>query len=970
MQKKCILLTAALAVAGFAQSISSGLNGTVLDSQGLAVQNANVRVSNRTTNEEVKLQTDGAGAFRASTLPPGTYRVEITAPGFGRTTFEEVSLIVGQVQTLRAKLQPESTKQEVTVSAEAVTAVTYDSGGNGKNYGQVMMQDLPMATGGQGRNFRTQAYLTPSVAQSTAAHRPFSVAGARNRNVNYLIDSNDYNEIEGGMLMGRGTSEQLIASESIEGMQVLTHNFKAEYGRQNGAIVSLVSKRGGNEWHGTFYEYFRHDKLAARNAFDNQKPALHFNFFGGAGGGALKKDKVFVFGNWEGFNRVVGAATTIQTLLPAQRLLAIPAVRPLVARFPEPNVAGTNLFRANARQGGFQHTFLARMDVNLNDQQRLFTRSTYLNSNNQNTSGAAQSNANVNTQPQGHSLHHVWTPRANLVNEARFNYTRYRLVDTFQEDIFLGDPKINGELGFLQVNGLTSLGFSSFLGRRTFQNNFQYTNDLTFVMGRHSMKTGVAARRMQLNNGVINAQFNGSLRFNNVNDFLAGRAASYTRNFGQPYAGLRATEFNTFFQDDWQVTSRLLLNLGVRYEYNQVPREVNGLIAEKYKLNSDPNNLAPRFGFAYRADRDGKSVIRGGYGIYYNVLELVFAGLGRFNPPLITSQANAAPTFPNLLAGLSSTIPSGLVYPNGNLRNPYSQHLTLTFERELFNPQTTLSVGYIGTLGRKLPFVQRPNGGDGLAQTARPDPAVGVVNVLATGLNSHYQGLQSSFTWSGRGKMVRVSYTWSKAIDTASDIATTNQNLAREILPLDEQNWGLNRGPGDFDIRHMLNIAWAYELPWMAKNRVLGGWSLQGIVTANSGRPYTLYAGVDTPWGNNNNRIFNLAGTVIRNGGSERRALDLAAGATKAQLTPGRGVFGTIGRNTERGDRLLTGNISAFKTFAITERWKLQFRAESFNVANTVNYAAPDGVLSSANFGQALAADDSRQHQLVLRLSF
>ena len=176
--------------------------------------------------------------------------------------------------------------------------------------------------------------------------------------------------------------------------------------------------------------------------------------------------------------------------------------------------------------------------------------------------------------------------------------------------------------------------------------------------------------------------------------------------------------------------------------------------------------------------------------------------------------------------------------------------------------------------------------------------------------------------------------------------------------------------PGDFDIRHMFNLAWAYELPWMAKNRLLGGWSVQGIVTANSGRPYTLYAGVDTPWGNNNNRIVNLAGTVIRNGGDSRRALDLEAGVTKAQLTPGRGVLGTIGRNTERGDSLLTGNVSAFKTFAITERWRVQFRAESFNITNTVNYAAPDGVLSSANFGQALAADESRQHQLVLRLTF
>jgi len=480
----------------------------------------------------------------------------------------------------------------------------------------------------------------------------------------------------------------------------------------------------------------------------------------------------------------------------------------------------------------------------------------------------------------------------------------------------------------------------------------------------------VAARRMQLNNGVINAQFLGSLRFNNVNDFLAGRAASYTKNVGQPFVGLRATEFNTFFQDDWQITPRLQLNLGVRYEYNQVPGEVNGLIADRYRINSDPNNIAPRFGFAYRADKAGKSVVRGGYGIYYNVLELAFAGLSRFNPPLIQSLANATPRFPNLLDGASSSLPSGLVYPSGDLRNPYAQHITLSYERELFNPQTTISVGYIGTLSRKLPFTARPNGGDGLAQATRPDPSVGVVNVLATGQNSHYQGLQSTFTWQRRGLLIRTSYTYSKFIDTVSDIPSTNQNLDRGILALDERNWNLNRGPADFDVRHLFNTAWSYELPWMAKNRLLGGWSVQGIVTANSGRPYTLYAGVDSPLGNNNNRIFDVAGTLLRNGGGSRRAIELAPGATRAQLTPARTQFGTIGRNTERADSLLSTNVSVFKTFPITERWKLQFRAESYNITNTSNYDVPDGVLSSANFGQALAAFDSRQHQLALRLSF
>jgi len=953
-----------------AQSISANVIGTVVDSQGLPVSKAQVKVISKTTNAEARAESGGEGGFRVASLPPGQYSVEVTAAGFGRLMFPSVGLVVGQTRDLRAVLQPESTKQEVTVSAEAMSALTVDSAGEGKNFGQLQMTDLPMAMSGEGRSFRTQARLTPAVTPSTAAHRPFAVAGARNRNNNYLIDSNDYNEIEGGLMMGRGGSEQLIPSESIEGMQVITHNFKAEYGRQNGSIISLVTKKGGNEWHGTFYEYWRNDALAARNSFDLTKPPLKFNFFGGQAGGPIKKDKAFIFGNWEGFNRIQSTATTIQTLRPEQRAQAVASVRPLVARYPEPNLPGTNLFRGNLPQGGFMQTFLVRADVNLTEMQRLFARSTYLTSDNVNKGGAALSESNVGTGSQGHSLHHIWTPKANVVNEARFNYTRFRILDTFKESVLLGDPAINGQLGFLTVNGLTSLGYQSFLGRVTAQNNFQYTDDLTIVKGRHTLKMGAALRRLQLNNGVINAQFNGSLRFNNINDFLAGRPAAYTRNVGQPSIGLRASEINTYFQDDWQVHSRLTLNLGVRYEYNTVPREVNGLIAERYRFNNDPNNLAPRFGFAWKADRSGKSVVRGGYGVYYNVLELVFVGLTRFNPPLITSLANAAPRLPNLLDGAAAGIPSGLVLPNTNLRNPYSQHLTLNYERELFNPQTTWSLGYIGTIGLRLPQTLRPNGGDGLAQSLRPDPTVGVVNLLDTSARSNYHGMQTSLTWQRNGIMVRGNYTYSKALDTVSDIPSGNQNLDRGILALDERNTRLNYGPGDFDVRHLANVAFSYELPWMKRNRLLGGWSVQGIMTMNSGRPFTLYSGTDNLVGNNNNRLLHLSGTLLRNGGDQRRAIDFAPTVTPALLTPRVGTLGTIGRNTERGDTLLQANVSLFKTFAITERWKLQFRAESYNMTNTVNYDLPDGVLSSANFGNALTAGDSRQHQLALRLSF
>ncbi|MCX6605848.1 MAG: carboxypeptidase-like regulatory domain-containing protein [Acidobacteria bacterium] len=185
-----------------AQSISANVIGTVVDSQGLPVSRAQVKVISKTTNAEARAESGGEGGFRVTSLPPGQYSVEVTAAGFGRLTFSSVGLVVGQTRDLRAVLQPESTKQEVTVSAEAMSALTVDSAGEGKNFGQLQMTDLPMAMSGEGRSFRTQARLTPAVTPSTAAHRPFAVAGARNRNNNYLIDSNDYNEIEGGLMTG------------------------------------------------------------------------------------------------------------------------------------------------------------------------------------------------------------------------------------------------------------------------------------------------------------------------------------------------------------------------------------------------------------------------------------------------------------------------------------------------------------------------------------------------------------------------------------------------------------------------------------------------------------------------------------------------------------------------------------------------------------------------------------------------
>ena len=969
MRAKHLLLACVFSLPVFAQNIGASLGGVVEDGQGLPVRAARVLLKSESTGARLMAETGAAGAFRFPSLGASVYSLEISLDAFAISKVENVRLSVGDERMLRIILQPEAVRQTITVTGEMISTVQTDSADQGQAFNADLMNDLPMLGGGTGRNFRTQVYLAPGVMPSTAAHRPFSVSGARNRNNNYLVDSSDFNEAEGGLLMGRAASEQLISTEAIDGMQVLTHNFKAEHGRQNGSIVSIVTKRGTNDWHGLAFEYLRNDVFDSRNTFDAKTPPLRGNQFGFNLGGPVVKNKTFVFANNEWNIRRTVSASTVQTLTPAQKAQAAPSVAALAALYPDPNVPGTNLFRANVPSSVDQWSGVFRADHEFNSAHRVFWRSTMLYSNNKGAAGAAFSRYSSDIGPKAHLFQHAWIPRATMLNEARLSYTRFDLNDEFIDPVQLGDPARNGMVGTVTAAGLSQLGHFSFMQRITAQNTFQAIDDFSWFRGAHAVKAGFALRRIQLNNGVITPGFTGALRFLNVNDFLAGRAASYTRNVGNPYIGLRTTETNLYIQDDWRIHPRLTLNLGLRYEFNAVPNEVNGLIQDRYRYGSDRNNFAPRFGFAYRADDGGRTVVRGGYGIYYNVLELSFVGLARFNPPLIASFAAANPQFPDLLASASQSVPSGLVVPDANLRQPYSQHLNFAVERQLWNPQTTLTASYVGTMARKLARVSRPNGGDALPQAQRPDTSFGVVNRLETAANSSYNALQMSWNTNTRGLTLRTSYTFSKFIDEVSDFPTSNQNLARELLPLDENNWRLNRGISDFDMRHMLSFAWMYELPWLKQNRLLGGWQLQGITTLYSGRPYTLYSGTDNLQGSNANRILNVPGSLVRMP-SAQRALVLADGFTKPQLSPPARTLGNIGRGTERGDSLISWNASMFKTFAVTERAQLQFRAEAFNFTNTVNYNLPDGVLSSANFGQALTANDPRQVQLALRFIF
>lgn len=962
-----LLCTASLS----AQNIKAALNGRVLDTQNNSVPNATLTITDTQRGQERTLVSDAQGNFALPGLEPGTYRVSVKAAGFANYESSAIALRVGDALRFDIRLQVSQVNETVNIIDSPTVLQTADTKAS-RSFTAEEMNDLPTAAGTQGRNFYTQARTSPGVALSTRAHQPFAVSGQRAINNNYLIDSVDNNDPNTGTIAGRGANEQLVSQEAIASFEVLTHNFKAEYGRNSGGIVSMVSKSGTNEWHGSAYEYHNNSALSARNPLDLVKPSNRSNLAGFTLGAPVVKNRAWVFGQYETY-RVRGLQSTLfQVLSDAQRTAAVPAVQALVALYPKA-INGATTFNYGLARNINMNTWLLRGDVALTERQRLMTRyniAKAISDSQGGYAGVIDGTNNLIRTTMSASVQHSWTLSANKLNEVRFGFNRTESLDVPSDNIlFLGDAKLNGEVGQLRVNGLTTIGVPSYANKYEFLNNYQLNDDFTWTRADHTIKFGSSVRRVQVNDGNLDINYRGALSFNNVNDFLAGKPASYLKRVGNPRIGLRRTEWHSFAQDDWRVTPTFTLNVGLRYELNTALSEAKDRIPAQYLLKTDRNNFAPRLGFAWQVLP--KTVVRGGYGIYYNALETVFLGLTRYNPPLILTYTVGNPAFPNLFNNATASIPSGLVKPNPDTATPYAQHLNLTVERELWNPQSTVSLAYVGTLGRKETRLRLPNGGEAPPTGyKRPDATVGVVSVLETSANSSYHSLQAS--WSQRlnkDLQLRAAYTFSKYLDYVSGLTSSNTGLDRTQIPLDENRLYLDRGRSEFDIPHIFTLTGIWRVPYFASNRWLGGWSLSSVASLQSGRTYSLFSGTVNQQASNNNRILDLPNTLIRCG-SCAVPIQLAGGVTKTQLTPAAGTLGTLGRNTERTDGLVETSFSLSKDFRIKEGIRLQTRGELFNAFNVANFNAVDSVLVSSAFGKYTSAFDPRRMQLVLRVIF
>lgn len=951
-------LTLALTAAhAFAQGDTSSISGTILDPSEQPVGGAQIRLIAKSAVREISAVSTDAGVFRVPSLPTGIYTLSVEKEGLKGYRLDDLQLVSGQDISRTIRLELPSVLGEVTVVGELPEIQRDSSAGvRGASYSPKEVENVPMLASGVGRNYRALAYQTPGVGFSRAAHAPFTVNGNRPLGaINTMVDSAEYNDSFSGNVLGRGMTEQPVSMETVEAFQLQTSNFKAEYGRASGSVVNLITKRGGNEWHGSLYHFFQNEALNARNALLTGKAPLRVNMPGLTIGGPLRKDRLFVYGGYEvAVRNAYRASSIITTLTDAERARAVPAVRPLLRYYPEPNIPGTNLNSQAIASPTTTPTGLLRLDYAISTTHRLGGRANFV----KNVGGLRERLWGGDAESGNNSRSGVLTLESalssRLFHQLRGTYTHFH--STVEPNYpSLGDPAINGQVGLMVVTGLQILGQFRSRNVSTFH-NYTVADDVTFFRGAHILKAGFIHRLTQANNEA-DRNFNGTLVFPSVPAFLAGQPISYSRAVGASRIDMRNRESGFYLQDDWRLRPSFTLNLGLRHEYYGVPSEKFNRVGNLY--NRDGNNFAPRLGFAWDLAGRSTTIVRGGYGLFYSPLQMDFVGQARFAPPLVTTFSRFRPTFPDLLAG--AAIGSDAYILDRGIRNPYVQNWNLTADRQLWNAGSVLSVAYVGNRGLRLPLTARPNGGENLTAAQRPDPSRGVVSYLTGASASTYHSTQVSLRTVVRNRLsLRAAYTMSRSIDNASDSA---------FNPIDERNYRLDRALSDFHQPHLLTFYGVYELPFAVRNRWLGGWQLAGLLLSRSGTPFSLLSNTNTPGGTLNNRLNNISGSINRNAEGSRW-FSLNSGFSVAQVLPAAGLIGTLGRNTEMSPNFADLNIGLHKNIRFTERIGAEFRAEAFNTLNRANYDAPINNIGNAAFGNILTAADARQLQLLLRLTF
>jgi hypothetical protein len=1059
MSKRLALLLLAVTLALWGQTFRGAISGNVEDSSGAVIAGATVKATNPDTGFVRETVSSSNGDFSFPDLPLGKYQISVTKAGFQSQNLKDVEVAVSKTTNVVVKMGVAQQATLVEVSAQAVTLETTSAALVGV-VGPKMVSDLPM----NGRDFRQMLKLSPGVGVGSSP----SVNGMRTSGNNFQIDGADNNDAfhntsavnQGGV---SGIAGTLLPIEAVDQFAIQT-NAGAEQGRNGGAQVNLVTKSGTNQLHGSAYYFNRNEYFAALSPFQapgSKKRVMRNDQFGFSVGGPVVKNRLFYFVTGEGQRAI--AANSLLGTLPSTAW--VDQGRGILTRYNVPvNQVSLNLLNgiwpARGRNlPGTANNFLST-DQNDYDSYNAVIKTDYVISSKHQLAARYFGGTGKQIADNGIPLreffqiapsrmHNISTVlnsslTPTLVNQLTLgvNYflQTFNDLDTGYNPVALGlntgvtEATLLGS-PIIRVSGFTGVGATQPLGR--IDTTGHIVNNLSWNKGKHQFKFGGEYRRARLdvfydtdkrgrfnfdgNTGPWRADATLSTAQRAMADFLAGFTSNASGAIivrGQLQRDYYQNSFDWWLSDNWQVTPKLNINLGVRYTFHGVLYDPKNTITTFVPgagfrtpgrdidrlYPNDLNNLAPRIGFAYTPIRGGKTVIRGSWGIFYDVPPLNFIVANTSMPNGGSAGVHANPGGPSPVYSIAlngATIQNGVPIfgtaqprpPFGafgisqDYRIPYVQNYNLNVQQQVTR-STLVQVGYVASLGRKLSLlrdINQPALGDpavSSSQARRPlrtaFPDLAAVNMLESIGTSYYHSMQMSVRQSfAKGFSGTMNYTFGKVIDYGSNV--------RNALPMDVNNIRLDKGLANFDVRHMFTGFLSYDVPNPVKRfpRLFGGWQLNSLMTFHAGQPFNVVSGVNVSGIAAGQDRPNVIGNPFQ--GVAAPATPWAARPffnPSVFVNPAPGTLGNLGRNALIGPGFGSVDFSVFKTTSITERLKAEFRVEIFNIFNQVNLANPGSSrAASTTFGLAtntlnggsapgIGFGEPRNAQLALRLRF
>jgi hypothetical protein len=1016
----------------------TALSGTITDATGAGLPTAEVTIRNLETGAIRKLTADSGGRYAAPALPVGRYEILAEKPGFASRATTGIDLVLGQHATVDVRLELGAVTEVVTV-VEAPSQVNLSTSQTSGLVGEKQVKELPL----NGRSYDGLMMLNPGIVNysaersggigtsNSAIGNMFAVSGRRPQENLFLLNGIEYTGASEINVTPGGASGQLLGVEAVREFNVLSDSYGAQYGKRPGAQVSIVTATGTNAFHGSIYEFLRNSALDARNFFDfGGIPQFQRNEFGASLGGPIRKDKTFIFGNFEGFRQHLGLSDV--TLVPDNNARAglvpnstggltnvgvAPGAQTLLALWPTAN--GPNLGGGIAE--AFSHPLqtiredfgTVRADQTFSEKDSLSGVYTVDDSADHTPSANPLSTVFETLREQVTSLQETHVFSARTLNTARAGYSRAAYYFTGETPVSVPGWVAGAPIGAVVIGGGTALNGASQITQAgtnagsnltAVRNLFTYEDQVNLTRRIHRIDAGVWIQRIQNNDNLAQNQY-GQASFGSLTAFLQGSISTFTVVPTSTPLGWRSIEAAEYIQDSIRVSKNLEVSLGLRLEHSDGMHEAHGRAANYlfdtngiiqtnptvgdsvFTVNHAKLLPDPRAGIAWDPFGRSKTVIHAGFGIYHAQLDALSYRLDQ-NAPFNTTVSLKNVSLNGLSIVPGSTLPSGaLVAPSGiqpDAKIPAVISYTFKIEQQIA-ASWNVSAGYAGSRGyheilsidANLPVPTISPGGAIFYPAGSPlsNPKVAATTTWWSSGHSNYNALALDVNHRlAHGLQIRGVYTFSKSLDDGTAWnSSVGANAPGFVMypPNPRIDWGLST----YDVRHLASINGSWELPFLRANRFLGGWTLSAIASIQSGFPFTPQLGFNpSNDGDTRNPVrpsWNPAfqGPVISGGPNQYFN-------PNAFLPPASGTYGNVGRDTLIGPGSATVDVSILKNTALTERLKLQLRGEFFNVLNHANLGTPNTIVfSSATAGVSPTAGvitststPSRQIQIGAKL--